>query len=91
MMNASLPNGISTPDAIGRPRREVPRDLKLALGTTLAVTGGAVVVLSIIFGWTGLPRPWSISIGLAAGLSAGAGSALVVCGLVGHRRTNSSL
>ena len=55
---------------------------KLALGSALAAVGGSIIVFSLLFGWNGLPRPWSFLVGLAGGLTGGAGVALAVCGLV---------
>lgn len=55
---------------------------KLALGSVLAVVGGAVITLSLLLGWSALPRPWSFLIGLAGGLTGGVGVPLAICGLV---------
>ena len=55
---------------------------KLAAGSALAAVGGLVIVLSLVFGWSGLARPWSFIIGFAGGVTGGTGVALAVCGLV---------
>jgi len=54
---------------------------RLALGSTLAVAGGATVLFAHLLGWTELARPWSFIIGFSSGLSAGIGVPLCVCGL----------
>jgi hypothetical protein len=59
---------------------------KLALGSALAVLGGAAVLLSPMLGWSDLARPWSFLVGFASGLSGGLGVALAVCGLVQYAR-----
>ena len=54
---------------------------KLAVGAALATIGGLGIVLSLVLGWTSLPRPWSFIVGFGFGLSAGLGSALAIAGL----------
>lgn len=55
---------------------------KLALGSVLAVMGGAGMVLAIMFGWTSLARPWGFLLGLATGICAGLGCALAISGML---------
>lgn len=78
-----------TPFLEGPPAADVSSGLKLALGATLGLTGGAIVVLSMLYGWTGLTRPWNFLIGLAGGLTGGVGAAMSVCGLIGLRMTRA--
>jgi len=54
---------------------------RLALGSALAAVGGATIMLSLLFGWNELARPWSFLVGFAGGLTGGAGVAIAVCGL----------
>ena len=61
---------------------------KLALGSSLATIGGTSIMLSLLFGWNELARPWSFIIGFAGGLTGGIGVALVLCALV--RRASGS-
>lgn len=55
---------------------------RLALGSALATIGGSVIVLSLVLGWTELPRPWSFLLGFTGGITGGAGAAIAICGLV---------
>jgi hypothetical protein len=55
---------------------------KLALGAALATIGGVSIMLSLLFGWNELARPWSFIIGFGGGLVGGSGVALALCGLV---------
>jgi len=68
---------------------------KRALGAVLATIGGATIALSLMLGWSALPRPWGFLIGFAAGITGGTGVPLAVCGLLhvarqGLRRNRES-
>ena len=60
---------------------------KLALGAVLTTIGGVTIALSLMLGWSALPRPWGFVIGFGAGVTGGTGVPLAVCGLLqGARR-----
>jgi hypothetical protein len=85
---------VSTPEVLEEDRRmgtvlaNMNPVKKLALGAALAALGGAGIQLSLLLGWTSLPRPWSFVAGLAVGIMAGLGVVLAVVGLFecGRRR-----
>ena len=58
---------------------------KLAVGSVLAVTGGILVVLAPLMGWSSLPGPWDFLLGFVTGLLAGLGATLTIAGLVERR------
>jgi predicted ABC-type sugar transport system permease subunit len=55
---------------------------RVAIGSALAATAGAAMIVPLLIGWEGLPRPWGFLLGLVVGLTGGTGVALAVCGLV---------
>jgi len=55
---------------------------KLALGAVLTTIGGVTITLSLMLGWSALPRPWGFILGFAAGVTGGIGVPLAVCGLL---------
>jgi predicted ABC-type sugar transport system permease subunit len=59
---------------------------KIALGSMLAGIGGLGIVLSVLQGWSAVPRPWGFLLGFVVGLLAGLGVALAVSGFVERRR-----
>jgi hypothetical protein len=52
----------------------------------LAGIGGLGIVLSVLLGWSAVPRPWGFLLGFVVGLLAGLGVALAVSGFVERRR-----
>jgi hypothetical protein len=62
---------------------------KMSIGACLAVLGGIGMSLAPSTGATQLAIPWSFLAGLLVGLSAGAGAALTVGGLIERRHQES--
>ena len=60
---------------------------RLSLGATLSLLGAMGMVLAPNLGLTLLGRPWSFLVGFLAGIAAGSGVALTLCGLLNKRRT----
>jgi hypothetical protein len=58
---------------------------KLGLGAMLATVGGLGIVLMPALGLSQVGSPWDFILGFLFGVSAGAGTALVVSGLIEHR------
>jgi hypothetical protein len=59
---------------------------KIALGSVLASMGAAGIALSSLLGWASLDRPWGFLLGFLLGMAAGAGTVLVIAGLLEIRR-----
>lgn len=59
---------------------------KTPIGACLAALGGIGMSLTPTMGATELARPWSFLAGVLVGLSAGAGAALTVGGLIERKR-----
>ena len=57
----------------------------MALGAVLATGGALVMVLSRLLGWDTNPSAWLPLLAFAAGVAAGAGTALGIHGLVERR------
>lgn len=60
---------------------------RTSLGSALSAMAGAGIVLTAIFGWTSLVRPWGFLLGFVLGVAAGAGVALAIAGLLELRRS----
>jgi hypothetical protein len=65
---------------------EARTNARLGLGSALATIGGIAFVLGPALGLTDLGRPWTFLAGLAVGMTAGAGGALVIGGLLEKRK-----
>lgn len=61
---------------------------KISIGSVFAVIGGAGIVLSPMFGWTSLVRPWSFLLGFILGVAAGVGVVLAIAGLIERRHSS---
>ena len=61
--------------------------MKTSLGSALSAIAGAGIVLSAIFGWTSLIRPWGFLLGFVLGVASGLGVALAILGLLEIRRS----
>ena len=55
---------------------------KIALGSVLATTAGAGIILSVILEWTALIRPWGFLLGFFLCIAAGIGVVLTIAGLM---------
>jgi len=64
-----------------------PRN-KICVGSTLCALGGSGIVLTAIVGAFPLLNPVGISLLFAAGMSAGLGAVLALCGLYQQRHAN---
>jgi hypothetical protein len=61
-------------------------ETRMGLGAALAVAGALVMVLFSLLGWSAHPQTWAFPLAFAAGVAAGAGTALGLSGLVERRR-----
>jgi hypothetical protein len=52
------------------------------MGAALAVIGAAGITLAPLLGWTEVAGPWDFVAGFVFGVSAGAGVALAIAGLM---------
>jgi predicted ABC-type sugar transport system permease subunit len=59
---------------------------KIALGSVLATVGALGMVLSLLLGWSAVPRPWDFLLGFVTGVVTGLGATLSVAGLIERRR-----
>jgi len=66
----------------------IPTQTKLGLGAAMATLAALAIVLSLILGWTGAPRPWGFLLGFVVGIFAGLGPTLVLAGLIERRSGN---
>ena len=60
---------------------------KISLGSALSVIAVTGIVLSAIFGWTSLVRPWGFLLGFVLGIASGLGVTLAIAGLLENRRS----
>jgi len=58
---------------------------KLGVGSALAAIGGLGIVLIPVLGWSPVGSPWDFILGFLFGVSAGAGAALAIAGLLERR------
>lgn len=61
-------------------------NMKLGLGSILAILGGIGLAVGPILGLSDLPWPFDFLAGFATGLSSGAGGALALFGLIERRK-----
>ena len=63
---------------------------KLSLGAAMATLAALAIVLSLLFGWSGAPRPWGFLLGFLEGLFTGLGATFVVAGLIERRHSSKN-